>query len=66
MNKVPCVCGHFPDDHFLDEGGQLIDEGMGYCHECWFRWRECVEYKLDNLKYLESKYEVKHGPELRA
>lgn len=53
-----CVCGHEYESHFLDEDGQLVDEGVGYCLECYYEYNgSCDGFKLDNLKYLEQCFE---------
>lgn len=55
MNNFPCICGHRYDDH----------ERFSWNGACWVgitdEYCPCKEYKLDNLKYLESKYNEKEN-----
>lgn len=59
-----CVCGHDEKKHRLPTNSYI------YCQECFLlKWDKynyqlnesvfsaCLTFKLDNLKYLENKYE---------
>jgi hypothetical protein len=56
MNNFTCTCGHLKSDHRTN-----------VCLGCWLdpnhhkyfskRARAAHEFKLDNLKYLEQRYE---------
>lgn len=62
-NNAPCICGHSNINHmaqqFYLKAGTTIDTrracGVLYC--------ECIEFKMDNLKYLEREDETRK-PEL--
>ncbi len=48
-SKIPCVCGHKLSDHSLRDRGSFVCVKMKYDQFA----DQCVEYKQDNLKYLE-------------
>lgn len=58
--NYPCTCGHIKKHHYQEQG---IDPRNYYCRTCVnliYRegkkdqnWKH--DFKLDNLKYLESK-----------
>lgn len=61
MNNVPCTCGHSRKVHKLvtyAAEGHLICMCKGnstLVDDC-----RCYEYKPDNLKYLEDRYETNY------
>jgi hypothetical protein len=59
---VPCKCGHLRARHDI----RIISKNdFSICWECptpGTITSECYhKFKLDNLKYLEQKYEALHG-----
>lgn len=55
--NLPCICGHYEDDHFI---GTITKKS--HCRACsdsggkaYYQWTH--KFKLDNLKYLEGRYE---------
>lgn len=48
LNNYPCTCGHSFEMH------------SGSCFATYLvmeEWCACLEFKLDNLKYLEQAYD---------
>ncbi len=64
--KIPydrfCNCGHIASDHWVsDRRGNLF---TGQCRECASTYPilnelVCLEFRQDNLRYLEEKWENK-------
>jgi hypothetical protein len=52
-NKFPCICGHLKSQHNWFVFNYEYDNACDYCYE------RCLEYKPDNLKYLEQIYSNK-------
>lgn len=55
-----CICGHIKSKHHLPVG----DEIYAYCIQCRLGWccktkriLNCINFKQDNLTYLEKIYE---------
>ena len=53
MVSILCRCGHMQHRHQKSETFKY--NKFYYCFHC-----DCMEFKMDNLKYLESKYEENH------
>lgn len=63
MSKLPCVCNHPRKDHY--SGGQttgiviLPEVGDHWCCACDLGGPAFHTFRVDNLRYLEEKYEKK-------
>lgn len=57
-----CICSHIASEHWVsDKKGNLF---LSNCRECTSnKWLldhlQCMEFRQDNLKYLEQRYEEK-------
>jgi hypothetical protein len=59
QNNV-CECGHFKIDHRNDRYPNLDPIEKNDCRFCWnMKLCKCYNFKLDNLRFLEQKYEEK-------
>lgn len=50
-NNFRCVCGRLKSDH---PGGSLFELDVDENGDAV--WHQCMQFKLDNLSYLEAKY----------
>ena len=57
-NNHPCKCGHYRINHRI--GGSL-SHILLYGRQLWCQVTNCIcnDFKADNLKYLEKKYDKK-------
>jgi hypothetical protein len=75
QSNYPCKCGHEYQDHGeegFDRGGYVFLEDVG--HEVWQEHierypvcymcnNECYWQQMNNLEYLEWKYDSNRNPE---
>jgi len=64
--KIPydrfCICGHIASDHWVsDRKGNLFTDKCRACVTSYhiLNGLVCLDFRQDNLKYLEEKWETK-------
>ena len=53
--ELPCVCGHLSSEHKARWKNRECVDTMDICLKCLY----CMEFKLDNLAYVEQVAKAK-------